>query len=115
MMKTINDILYVFTSEYGWPLLDAWRVFRMRLAQLNVKLHHVCWYINYPEHTEQEIADYWGVDQTTVHAALTRLRRKLPGLHLDTTKQWGAPGIEHMQRIEFADSERVNDQEVIKF
>lgn len=115
-MKTFADFIDLACTETGLPTEDARRVLSLHLKQNNITEWHVELYINYPEYTEAELAEHFGMTRAAVQRALQTVRRVWPSLQSDPKMYGGCdPGLQNMKRIEF-DSERLaDDGSVIRF
>lgn len=114
-MKTIDQFIELVADEFDMPLEKAGEMLHNRLEELRIPEQHVVWYINYPGMTETEIAEECGVTQQAVHQALARLRKKFRSTNLDLTGFHGEVKLRDMKRIEFSDSERLDEDKIIKF
>ena len=119
MKCTYNDFVQLCCDEFYWPEEDVRRVLAAHLAEAHVTEQDVEIYLNYPEYTEKELAVMFGMRQQNVSNRLTRVRRAWPSLMLHDPVmdgKRGSPELRHMLRIEFSNSDRLDDDgTLIKF
>lgn len=93
------DLVQTVCDSMGLPEAEATRQLLARLQKAKLTVRHVELYLNYPTHTQAQLAKIFGMEERTVGHHLARVRKVYPRFRLDTTKAWGVPDFDKMQSL----------------
>ena len=110
-MKTFNDFIDLCCEQISWPEAEVRRCVALHMEAGGISEQDVALYINYPAHTEHELAKIFGLTRRAVQCALSRVRRVYPSLRNDATPtQHGAAQTPKMVSYEPWMDEIVTDK-----